>query len=129
MKKIVLAVLLTAVIIWVSCNQSPKPKSGNPLVGQWKIDSIATANNNLIGVMLLASTLNDSAAFDVSFTPDSVKLHQKDTITKRSYAFNTNTNQLFINDEDSNVLSYQVLDPTYIKLTAKDSTIIFLKKK
>ena len=126
MKKLTLAAISAAFISLVSCKQASN--SSNTLIGHWKIDSIAAPDSNLFGVMLLASTLKDSAAYDVTFTKAIVTLHQKDTTTKSGYTFDSKSKQLFLK-EDSSVLSYQPIDSTNIKLTAKDSTIIFLKKQ
>ena len=129
MKKTVFAALTAASFTaLVSCNQSAKPMASNPLIGQWKIDSIASPDNNMIGVILLASTLNDSATFDMNITADSISLHQKDTVTKTGYTFNSNTNQLLL-QEDPTVLQYQPISPAYIKLTATDSTTMYLRKR
>jgi hypothetical protein len=126
MKKVTLAAFTAAFITLVSCNQASK--TSNALIGQWKIDSIATPDNNLIAEMLFASILDDNAAFNVTITKDSVMLHEKDTVTKFSYTFDSLKKQLLLK-EDSTVLIYQPIDTSYIKLTAKDSTIIFLRKR
>ncbi|ANE49593.1 hypothetical protein [Flavisolibacter tropicus] len=126
MKKLTLAAISAAFIFLVSCKQTTN--SSNALIGQWKIDSIATPDSNLIGVMLLASTLYDTAVYDVSFTKDTITLHQKDSVTKSGYTFDSKNKQLLLK-EDSSVLSYQPIDSSYIKLIAKDSTIIFLRKQ
>lgn len=129
MKKITLSAITAALISLVSCKQSTNSShASTALIGHWQIDSIATPDSNLIGVMLLASTLKDSAAYDISFTKDTVSLHQKDTVTNSGYSFDSRSKQLFLK-EDSSVLSYQPIDSSYIKLIAKDSTIIFLRKQ
>jgi hypothetical protein len=130
MKKTIQAVLFTASLLaLVSCDQTSKQaKANNPFIGQWKIDSLSATDSNNIGIMLLAMTLKDSAIYDLSFTADSMKLHQKDTITSASYSIDTNQKRLLFKD-DSTIFSYQQIDAAYIKLTAKDSLTVFLKKK
>lgn len=126
-KTIFTALMAVAFTALVSCDQSAKPKNANPLIGQWKIDSIATTTNDF-GALLLAMSLKDSSAYDMSFTEDSVLLQQKDTVTKSAYTFNASQEQLFIN-EDSTVFTYHLIEPNYIKLTDKDSSTLFLRKQ
>ncbi len=128
MNKKIQAVIFTASLMaLVSCDQTYK-KANNPFIGHWKIDSLAATDSNNIGIMLLAMSLKNSAIYDLSFTADSMKLHQKDTITSASYSIDTNQKQLLFKD-DSTSFSYQKIDAAYIKLTAKDSLTVFLKKK
>ena len=60
--KIFVAAIATATIIFFSCNwfRSKKKDVSNPLVGEWKLDSIKGGKDSSIADLFIAVALKDS---------------------------------------------------------------------
>ena len=75
--KIFVAFIATATIILLSCNwfRSKKKQVSNPLIGEWKLDSVKTGKDTTLVHFLIAATMKDSAGVDISFTKGSIFRH------------------------------------------------------
>jgi hypothetical protein len=120
--------LFVCVVTFASCSFSTKNKKiVNPLIGQWKIDSVSSKNSNDLGALLLAMSLQDSAQYDIVFTPETLSVLQKDTIPKINYHFDDKKSELHILDNSTSYIFHHLTD-CLVTLTAKDSTVLFLKR-
>lgn len=137
MNKIILATAVAAMCITtvIACRWFETKKSAdqvvNPLVGKWKIDSIATTNDSSsFGYLLLAMSLDDSLAYDVEFTKDTLIFYQKGGATdKTAYTYNVSGSQLILQDSTREQFVFQKQNDSSATLAAKDSNVIFLKKR
>jgi hypothetical protein len=129
--KIFVALIATATIIFLSCNwfRSNKKDVSNPLVGEWKLDSIRTGNHTNVMHFLIIAAIEDSAGVDISFTKDSIFTHSKDAVDTIGYSFDEKTNQLNIKDSANQSFVYNKMNDSLISLTTKDSAVFFLLKK
>lgn len=127
--KIFVALVATATIIFLSCNwfRSKKKEVSNPLVGEWKLDSIKFAKDSNFTSFLFAG-VNKPDSVEVSFTNDTVFTRAKDHVDTMKYAFDAKTNQM-IAEDSSQTFAFVKVNDSLITLTAKDSTILFLQKK
>ena len=129
-KKAMLALSVSLAAL-TSCDLISKNQTAiNPLLGEWKIDSIASKNNNDIGVLLMALSLQDkdSTISDLSFSSDSVLYIENDTLTKSAYTFNKE-DKIIILLKDSSMFYYNAVNDSLITITSNDSTTLLLKKK
>lgn len=126
--KIIVALIATATIVFISCNwfRSKKKEVSNPLVGEWKLDSVKFAKDSNFASFFFAGINPDS--LEVSFTKDTVFSRTKDHVDTMKYVFDTKTNQMMIEDS-SQAFNFVKLNDSLITLTAKDSTTLFLQKK
>ena len=134
MKHLLIAVFsITAGLFFASCQffTSKQADSQNPLLGKWKIDSIATRDDSTaFGYLLLALSINDSAAYHYHFDKDSVLFFGKgDYPSKASYKYNDSKKQLIITNGASDIYSVQKANDSVTLLHSIDSAIIFLKKR
>ena len=129
--KIFVALIATATIILFSCNwfRSKKKDASNPLVGEWKLDSIKGGKDSSIVDLFISAALKDSNGINVTFTKDSAFTRSKDAIDTVGYSFDEKANQLNIKDSTIPSFAYNKLNDSLISLTSKDSTILFLQKK
>jgi hypothetical protein len=65
----------------------------------------------------------------LSFTKDSVFSHSIYSTDKVEYSFDKKANQLKIKDSVDQSFAYNKVNDSLITLTAKDSAILFLRKK
>jgi hypothetical protein len=126
--KTLFALIATAAIVFISCNwfRSKKKEVSNPLVGEWKLDSIQFAKDSNVTSFLFVGVKPDS--LEVSFTKDTVFTRTKDHVDTMKYAFDTKTNQMMIEDS-SQIFNFVKVNDSLITLMAKDSTTLFLQKK
>jgi hypothetical protein len=134
MKRNYFAVLLvTALFVLSSCQffTGRQASSSNLLMGNWKIDSIATGkDSSAFGYLLLAMSVNESAAYDFQFDKDTLTFYGKDAAPdKRAYHYIDSTHQLVIEDSDMDTYVVKRLNDSTTGLQGKDSSIIFLKKR
>jgi len=129
--KIFVALIATATIIFLSCNwfRSKKKDVSNPLVGEWKLDSVKAGKDTSIANFLIAAAMSDSAGIDISFTNDSIFTHVKDAIDTAAYSFDEKESVMSIKDSSNQSFTISKLNDSLIALTAKDSAILFLQKK
>jgi hypothetical protein len=127
--KVLVAFIATATIIFLSCNwfRSKKKEASNPLIGEWKLDSVGfPRDSNFTNFFLAGMSKPDSV--EVSFTKDTVFTRTKDHVDTAGYAFDAKTNQLTTKDS-SQTFTFVKVNDSLISLTTKDSTILFLQKK
>jgi hypothetical protein len=134
MKRKTLALLLiTAVSAFSACDLfTPKQTiAQNPLLGKWKIDSIATTQDSTaFGYLLLAMSINDSADYDYQFDKDTMFFFGKDAlVVKAPYLYNDSSRQLVIEDSTSETYVVRPLNDSITGLHSADSSIIFLKRR
>lgn len=137
MNKIIIATAVAAICVTtvIACRWFETKKVAdqvvNPLVGKWKIDSIASPNDSTsFGYLLLAMSLDDSLAYDVEFTKDTLIFYQKGGATDRTaYSYNIPDSKLILQDSTQEQFVFQKQNDSSVSLTAKDSNIIFLKKR
>ncbi len=127
--KIFVAFIATATIIFLSCNwfRSKKKDVSNPLVGEWKLDSVKLAKDSNFTSFAFAGVSKPDSV-EVSFTKDTVFTHTKDHVDTVGYSFDAKTNQLTIKDS-SQIFAFTRMNDSLVSLTGKDSTILFLLKK
>lgn len=127
--KIFVALVATATIIFLSSNwfRSKKKEVGNPLVGEWRIDSVRFAEDSNFNYFLFAGG-NKSDSVAVSFTKDTAFTRSTDHVDTVGYEFDAKANQLIVEDS-SQIFSFAKINDSLISLTAKDSTILLLQKK
>jgi hypothetical protein len=130
MKKIFITLVAVATIIFLSCTwfRSTKKESSNPLVGQWKVDSIHFSGKDTSFFITKAIT-NDSAIVDVSFTKDSLLTRSVDRVDTVGYSFDQKLNKLTIKDSLNQTLAFEKVNDSLVSLTTKDSAVVFLQKK
>lgn len=134
MKPNKLAALVAVVLISCSsCNlfTGKQASSANPLMGNWKIDSIAPGSDSTrLGILLIAMLLDDRAAYDLRFEKDTVTLFSKDSIPeKRPYAYIDSLHQMVLLDSSDERFVVTKLNDSTTALQAKDSSVFFLKKR
>jgi hypothetical protein len=129
--KIFVALIATATIIFLSCNwfRSKKKEVSNPLVGEWKLDSIKAGKDTSVVHFLVAAAMQDSGGVNISFTKDSIFTNSKDAIDTVGYSFDEKANQLNIKDSTNQSFAYNKVNDSLIALTTKDSAVLFLQKK
>jgi len=129
--KIIVAVLATATIIFLSCNwfRTRGKETTNPLIGEWKLDSVHTGRDTSLASFLPLAVVQNSNNINITFTKDSVFTHFKDSVDKIVYAFDAKTNQLTTKDSITQTLSFSKLNDSLISLTSKDSAVVYLLKK
>jgi len=131
--KILVAFIATATIIFLSCNwfRSKKKEVSNPLVGEWKLDSIGAGKDTSVVHFLVAAAIamRDSTRVNFSFTKDSIFAHSKDAVDIVGYSFDEKANQLSIKDPSNQIFRFAKLNDSLISLTTQDSAIFFLQKK
>jgi hypothetical protein len=129
--KIFVAIVATVTIIFLSCNwfRSRKKELSNPLVGEWKLDSVGIKKDTSLGNILIIGAVQDSNGVHISFTEDSLFLHSKDGVDTTAYSFDLNTNQLTTSDSKTETMSFSKLNDSVVSLTTKDSTTMYLLKK
>lgn len=127
------ALLAVTLILLSSCHlfTGKQASPANPLLGNWKIDSIGIeADSSVIGYLLLGMSVDEGLPYDFHFDKDTVTFYSKGSAsTKTPYTYIDSTKQLFILDEDKDVYVVQQLDDSTTSLKGKDSSIIFLKKR
>lgn len=134
MKRNYLAALLAAVLVFCSsCRLFTDKQAGstNPLLGNWKIDSIAVeADSSSLSYLLLGMSVDEGLPYDFHFDKDTVTFYSKgpDT-TKTPYTYIDSTRQLIIQDPDLDTYVVQQLNDSTTGLQGKDSSIIFLKRR
>jgi hypothetical protein len=133
MKPITLAVLfLTAASALVSCNlfTSKQGTTANPLLGKWKLDSIASKDDSSsMGYLLLAMSINDSAAYDFQFDKDTIIFFGKSETEKIPYIYNDTIKHLITSNEVKDTFLVKRLNDSITGFQGRDSGIIFLKRK
>lgn len=133
MKLTTLAVLLiTAALALLSCDlfTSKKGTTTNPLLGKWKIDSIATKDDSsALSYLLLAQAVNDSAAYDFQFDKDTITFFGKDETEKVPYVYNDTIKHLILTNEEKDTFLVKRLNDSITGFHSRDSGIIYLKRK
>lgn len=128
--KIFVALIATATIIFLSCNwfRSKKKEVSNPLVGEWKLDSLKVGKDSNAAQVFIAAAMKDSNS-SFRFTKDTIFTHLKDTIKAVGYSFNEKEKQLSFKDSSDQALSFAKLNDSTISLFTNDSTIMFFLQK
>ena len=128
--KIFFAFLAIAALIFLSCNwfRSKKDQTGNPLVGEWKLDSTRSWATDT-SFFLTRAIIHDTSSINLSFTKDTLLVRSPDHADTTGYSFNTKTGQLIIEGAPDEALSFTKLNDSLVSLSSKDSMIFFLQKK
>lgn len=129
--KIFVALVATLAVIFLSCNwfRSKKKETSNPLVGEWKLDSIKAGKATGITNFFIVAAMADSSGIDISFTKDSIFTHSNDVTDTIEYSFDEKSNQLKIMDSVNQSFAYNKVNDSLITLMSKDSAVLFLQKK
>lgn len=129
--KIFVALLATAAIIFLSCNWFRSKKKGvsNPLVGEWRLDSIKAGSDTSLVHFLINAAIKDSGEVNVSFTKDSIFAHSIYATDTVGYSFDEKANQLNIKDSSNESFAFNKMNDSLVTLTTKDSAVLFLQKK
>jgi hypothetical protein len=130
--KILVAFIATATIIFLSCNwfRSKNKEISNPLMGEWKLDSVRFSKDSSSAYFGITAVMHDSAGADVSFTKDSIFTRSNDHVDTVGYSFDEKEKQLNIKDSSNQSLRFVKLNDSLITLTTDDSTVVlFLQKK
>lgn len=133
MKSKFLAVILSALTIpFMSCDwfrfKAEQPPS-NPLIGTWHLDSLQIGKDSGIVYAFIAMAMQDPVGIDIEFRKDTIFTFTKNDIDTSFYRYDAEKNQLL--PKDSSDYSYIVTNSTdlLITLQAKDSSVLFLKKR
>lgn len=129
--KVFVALVATATIIFISCNwfNSKKKETSNPLIGEWKLDSIKVGKDTSFAYFLLAMAMHDSGGINFSFTKDTILSRSRDDVDTVAYAFDQKENKLVVKDSVDQEFSYSKLNDSTVSLATKDSGILFLRRK
>ena len=129
--KALFALVAMATIISFSCNWfRSKTDVHNPLIGQWRLDSVNVVKDDSIARFLFAAAVNDPAGVTVSFTNDSVFTTSKNGVEAVVYSFDRKTNQMNIEDSANQRFVYKKVNDSLVTLNStSDSTVLFLVKK
>jgi hypothetical protein len=127
------ALLIAALALFSSCHYFTGKQAAveNPLLGSWKIDSIATGEDSSgFGYLLLAMAIDDSAAYDLTFEKDTVTFYGKGALPdKTPYVYIDSTHQVVLKDASQEIFVVRQLNDSTTGLQSADSSIIFLKKR
>lgn len=127
------ALLVAALVLFSSCQlfSGKQAAPDNPLLGNWKIDSISIgADSSSLGYLLLGMSVDEGLPYDFHFEKDSVTFYSKgDAPTKTPYKYVDSTKQLIILDQDLDTYVVTQLNDSTTGLQGTDSSIIFLKKR
>ena len=128
--KIFFALLAIAALIFFSCNwfRSKKNQTGNPLVGEWKLDSTRSLATDT-SFFLTRATIHDTSNVDLSFTKDTLLVRSPDHVDTTGYFFDAKTGKLTIEGAPDEALTFTKLNDSLVSLASKDSMIFFLQKK
>lgn len=128
--KIYAALIAAASIALFSCDWfSKKTKKSNPLIGNWKLDSIDVGkDSSLVHAFVAIAIKEDSNAMELKFTQDSFLISGNKPDTAK-YWFNEKSNQLVVKESTDELYSYHRINDSTVSLTAKDSSVLFLKKR
>lgn len=143
MKKIILAVILLAaaggaVYLFTQRNRNIEPLPATSyketIVGDWKIDSIASKDSNSIGLLLLSLDSN-LTNYTFRFNADGgITQLLNDSIVPQISKYEwQDSSQLIILEGDSltdkEVMQVIALTPEQLNLMSADSAVIYFKKK
>lgn len=122
------AFMATAILIFLSCDwlRTKKKESSNPLVGEWKLDSVRIGKDTTATFFL--AIVHDSGTVNISFTKDTVFTQSNHHTDTAGYSFDKKSNRMVMEDS-SETLIFSRLNDSLVSLTAADSTTLFLKKK
>jgi hypothetical protein len=128
--KIFFAFLAIAALIFLSCNwfRSKKNQTSNPLVGEWKLDSIRSLAKDT-SFFLTRAIVHDTSNVHLSFTKDTILLHSRDHVDTIGYSFDATASQLTLKGTPDEALSFSKVNDSLVSLVSKDSMIFFLQKK
>lgn len=125
-----LAFAATASLIVLSCNWfGPKKTEANPLVGEWKLDSVKIGKDTSLAYFFMAMAMHDSGGIDVSFTKDTIFSRSKEDVDTTAYTFDEKNSQVVTKDSTDNIFSFARVNDSLVTLTGKDSAVLFLHKK
>lgn len=114
--------------IW-SCSNTTRSMNYNPLVGNWKIDSVGFGrDSNLVDHFILSSMMEDSMAMDFTFVNDSLFIQMENETDTVLYHINQNKHLVVIGDIPGEKYGYTIVNDSSITLQQTNGTIIFLKK-
>ena len=143
MKKIILAVILLAaaggaVYLFATRKQNVEPTIANSyqesIIGDWKIESIATKDSGSIGLLLLSLDSN-LTNYTFRFTTDgNITQLLNDSIVgqKGKYEWKDSSQLVIIEGDsltDQEVMHVTTLTTEQLKLMSADSSIVHFKKK
>lgn len=128
--KILVAFMATATIIFISCTWfgSKKKDSSNPLVGEWKLDSVTGKDSSAVSLFAMPA-LNDSNEVKISFTKDSVFTQTGNGIDVVGYSFDQEKNLLTFKDSTNQTLAFSKLSDSTISFTNANSSVVIMQKK
>lgn len=120
-------VLLTSCQLFTGKQVTPV----NPLLGNWKIDSIAIEeDSSVLGYLLLGMSIDEGLPYDFQFDKDTVTFFSKGAApAKTPYTYIDSTRQLIIQDKDRDTYVVRLLNDSTTGLQGNDSSVIFLKKR
>lgn len=127
--KILVALLVIATIISLSCNWfRSKKNTSNPLIGEWRLDSVKQGKDSSTADFLIVAAMKDSAGVHVSFTKDSIFTRSKSGVDTEVYSFDQKANQLILADSVKQRFGYKKVNDSLVTLTSDDSAVLYLKK-
>lgn len=127
------ALCAAALVLLTSCQffTGKQATPVNPLLGNWKIDSIAIEeDSSALGFLLLGMSIDEGLPYDFQFEKDTVTFFSKGAAPdKAPYTYIDSTRQLIIRDEDMDTYVVRLVNDSTAGLQGNDSSIIFLKKR
>jgi len=122
--------LATLIIIFLSCNwfRNDKNQMSNPLIGEWRLDSVQKGNDTLKASFLTAAVPKGSGDIHFSFTNNFIFAHSNGVVDTTEYSFDRKSNLLKVNDSANQTLTFVKINDSLITLVSKDSSVFFLQK-
>jgi hypothetical protein len=126
-----IAALFAATILLAACNwfRAKTKEPVNPLLGKWKIDSLAPGKDSSLAAFFLAKAIHDSSGVVANFTNDTIFSSSVDGVDTTFYSFDLKKNLLKAAGPSNEVFSFARVSDSLVTLTSRDSLVFFLKKE
>ena len=127
--KFTAAVIAATSIVLLSCSwfKTKKQENSNPLIGQWKLDSM-TVGKDTSGAFMVALLVSDEQTV-LDFRKDTFLTITGDDRDTSFYKWNEKEMQVIPTDTSQGNFQYARLNDTTVTLTSRDSTVFFLQKR
>ena len=127
--KFATAILAATSIVMISCNwfKTKRHENSNPLIGQWRLDSM-TVGKDTSGAFLAALLVSGDQSV-IDFKTDTIVTVTGSDRDTSFYKWNEKEMQVIPTDTTEGNFQYARLNDTTVTLTSRDSTVFFLQKR
>ena len=127
--KFIAAAIAATAIVSASCDwfQSESNEIKNPLIGQWKIDSLTVGKDTSGAFVLALLVAKDQAVLE--FKKDTIVTMNGNDSDTSFYKWYEKEMKVMPADTVEGAFQYARLNDSTVTLTSKDSTVLFLQKK